>query len=124
MTPIGGEMESCRILKTQPFIVVEMVFASREGGEAVIDMFNDKTADGRMLKVYPKIGGTKASSAPRDAPTGPRAMANDQVVDGTMGFPEPDERLYSDRMVGRDSRNGFDNRRGREGQGYRGRGRR
>lgn len=43
MTPFGGEMESCRIVKAQPFIVVEMVFASREGGERVIETFNDKT---------------------------------------------------------------------------------
>lgn len=43
MTPFGGEMESCKIVKTQPFIVVEMVFASREGGERVIETFNEKT---------------------------------------------------------------------------------
>lgn len=43
MTPFGGEMESCKIIKTKPFIVVEMVFASREGGESVIETFNNKT---------------------------------------------------------------------------------
>lgn len=43
MTPVGGEMVSCEIVKTQPFIIVEMVFASREGGEKVIETFNNKT---------------------------------------------------------------------------------
>lgn len=43
MTPIGGEMESCTVVKTKPFMVVEMVFLSREGGERVIETFNDKT---------------------------------------------------------------------------------
>lgn len=43
MTPIGGEMESCRIIKTNPFIMAEMVFLSKEGGERVIETFNDKT---------------------------------------------------------------------------------
>ena len=43
MTPIGGEMVSCQIIKTTPFLIAEMVFASREGGEQVIDTFNDKT---------------------------------------------------------------------------------
>lgn len=43
MTPFGGEMESCRIVKTKPFIMVEMVFVSREGGERVIETFNEKT---------------------------------------------------------------------------------
>ena len=43
MTPIGGDMVSCSIVKTQPFVLAEMVFSSREGGERVIDTFNDKT---------------------------------------------------------------------------------
>lgn len=43
VTPIGGEMVSCKILKTCPFLMVEMVFVSREGGERVIETFNDKT---------------------------------------------------------------------------------
>ncbi|KND92810.1 hypothetical protein TOPH_02515 [Tolypocladium ophioglossoides CBS 100239] len=104
MTPIGGEMVSCKIVKTTPFLIAEMVFASREGGEQVIDTFNDKTAsptflvlslyaDGRLLKVYPKVGGYQPSTStnlpPANAPNGPRATRNttrDQVIDGSMGF--------------------------------------
>ena len=47
MTPIGGEMVSCKIVKTTPFLIAEMVFASREGGQLVIDTFNDKTVSPR-----------------------------------------------------------------------------
>ena len=43
MTPVGGEMVSCKVVKTQPFLIVEMVFVSREGGERVIQTFNEKT---------------------------------------------------------------------------------
>lgn len=43
MTPVGGEMTSCKIVKTKPFLIVEMVFVSREGGERVIETFNNKT---------------------------------------------------------------------------------
>ncbi len=43
MTPIGGEMVRCAVVKTQPFLMMEMVFASREGAERVIETFNDKT---------------------------------------------------------------------------------
>lgn len=43
MTPVGGDMLSCTLVKTQPFLLVEMTFASREGGERVIDTFNNKT---------------------------------------------------------------------------------
>lgn len=43
MTPIGGEMVSCKLIKSQPFVLMEMVFASREGGERVIETFNNQT---------------------------------------------------------------------------------
>jgi hypothetical protein len=43
MTPVGGEMVSCTILKTTPMVVAEMVFTSREGGEKVIETFNNQT---------------------------------------------------------------------------------
>ncbi|KPM46273.1 hypothetical protein AK830_g333 [Neonectria ditissima] len=140
MTPIGGEMISCKIIKEKPIIIVEMTFASREGGERVIETFNDKTADGRLIKIYPKIGGfqaTEKATPPSNAPSGPRGSRNGknipknngEVVDGSHGFPDlmdtsnvnsngsssrPD-RLYSDRLVG-----GSGNRRGRGNQRGRG----
>ncbi len=48
-------------------------------------------ADGRVLNVYPKVGG--ASAPPVSAPTGPRLdrERDDAVVDGTMGFDDPME---------------------------------
>ncbi|KAM5345526.1 hypothetical protein ACJ41O_011387 [Fusarium nematophilum] len=134
MTPVGGEMLSCRIVKTKPIMIVEMSFASREGGERVIETFNDKTADGRIIKVYPKIGISQATSnskAPINAPSGPRGSrgakgnTNDNIVDGSMGFPDlmdtstsngsssRTDQLYSDKLVG-------GNRRGRGGQRGRG----
>ncbi|PNY27221.1 Uncharacterized protein TCAP_02843 [Tolypocladium capitatum] len=137
MTPIGGEMLSCKIVKTTPFLIADMVFASREGGERVIDTFNDKTAspmllaDGRLLKVYPRVGGYQPSastnSPPANAPNGPRAARNttrDQVIDGSMGFSgdlmdadnnssrSSSRPLYSDKIVA-------GNRRGRRFQGER-----
>ncbi|KAG5756098.1 hypothetical protein H9Q72_001445 [Fusarium xylarioides] len=131
MTPIGGEILSCRIVKSNPFLLFELAFASREGGERVIETFNDKTADGRIIKVYPKLGApasntVTSSNAPRNAPSGPRGTrgkkpnANDNIVDGSMGFPDlmdkittngssRNNQLYSDKIVG-------GNRRGRGGQ--------
>lgn len=112
MTPVGGEMVSCEVVKTQPFMIIEMVFASREGGERVIETFNNKTvrprppsfthvskfivtnkqspfkADGRILKVYAKPGGYKPS---RDSASGRQSSSHrDQVVDGSLGFPDND----------------------------------
>ncbi|EWG46763.1 hypothetical protein FVEG_07108 [Fusarium verticillioides 7600] len=131
MTPIGGEILSCRIVKSNPFLLFELAFASREGGERVIETFNDKTADGRIIKVYPKLGAPSgntisSSNAPRNAPSGPRGTRgikpnpNDNIVDGSMGFPDlmdtattngssRNNQLYSDKIVG-------GNRRGRGGQ--------
>ncbi|KAG8668865.1 hypothetical protein FPOAC2_08168 [Fusarium poae] len=132
MTPIGGEIVSCRIVKSKPILIFEMAFASREGGERVIETFNDKTADGRIIKVYPKLGApTNISSPnpPRDAPSGPRGSrasrpTKDNFVDGSMGFPDlmqttatndssRSNQLYSDNLVG-------GNRRGRGGPRGRG----
>lgn len=123
MTPFGGDIESCRIVKTKPFIIVEMVFASREGGERVIETFNNKTADGRILKVYPKLSNGNNASGSVNNNQQKSTHAADQIVDGSMGFPDPNQRLYSDRMVNGDSQqqsaNGND-RRGRRNQRGRG----
>ena len=56
MTPIGGEMVSCNIIKTKPIMIVEMSFVSREGGERVIETFNDKTVSPQTNIVHPTAG--------------------------------------------------------------------
>ena len=43
MTPVGGEMLVCRVVKTRPIMSAEMVFGSREAGDRVIAAFNGKT---------------------------------------------------------------------------------
>lgn len=62
--------------------------------------------------MYPKIGG--------NVPTGPRAERKEQVVDGSMGFPETNQKggLYSDKMVNTRSRGGAQRggQRGRNGR--------
>ncbi|KAK1983851.1 hypothetical protein LZ30DRAFT_687375 [Colletotrichum cereale] len=112
MTPVGGEMLSCRIIKTSPLIVAEMVFATKEGGDAVIETFNNQTADGRIIKVYPKPGGYKETVAANGSRPANAWSTSSNVMDGTNGFPEQmsedDGGLYSDRIV-----SGSANRRGR-----------
>ncbi|KAH7313306.1 hypothetical protein B0I35DRAFT_434832 [Stachybotrys elegans] len=138
MTPIGGEMISVKFVKTSPIVLVEMVFASREGGEQVIDTFNNKTADGRIIRVWAKAGGSNAangstvSNPPANAPSGPRGASrpnkqstSDNVIDGSMGFSDAMETdvvsssntrpLYSDRMVAGGNRRGRGFQRGRGG---------
>ncbi|KAF9875623.1 hypothetical protein CkaCkLH20_07004 [Colletotrichum karsti] len=122
MTPVGGEMLSCRIIKTTPLLLAEMVFATKEGADAVISTFNNQTADGRVIKVYPKPGGYRdpTAQAPPSAPRSLRSTASN-VVDGSNGFPEPmaadnvgpSNGLYSDKMVGNGNGGGGGNRRGR-----------
>lgn len=43
MTPIGGLVMSCRLLKTSPIVIAEIVFESKEGADAVIARFNNQT---------------------------------------------------------------------------------
>ncbi|KAI1854794.1 hypothetical protein JX265_002433 [Neoarthrinium moseri] len=120
VTPIGGIVSSCRLIKTHPLVIAEVVFESKEGADRVIETFNNQTADGRLLHVYHKPGGYSP-------PTGPRAQrlqetrpgGNTVIVDGSNGFGEPMETadagfggggsgLYSDSLVA-----GGNNRRGR-----------
>ncbi|KAK0637298.1 hypothetical protein B0T17DRAFT_106016 [Bombardia bombarda] len=97
MTPIGGIITSCYVVKQHPIVIAEIVFESREGAESVISTFNNQTADGRVLSVYPKVGSSTVAppTAPRaqteaaaavQPPTGPRALREEVVIDGSMGF--------------------------------------
>jgi hypothetical protein len=43
MTPVGGIISSCRLMKTQPIIIAEIVFESKEGADNVITTFNNQT---------------------------------------------------------------------------------
>lgn len=42
MFPVGGEMQSCKILTAAPTVIAEMVFAEKENAEKVINTFNNK----------------------------------------------------------------------------------
>ncbi|KAK1779271.1 hypothetical protein QBC45DRAFT_138186 [Copromyces sp. CBS 386.78] len=101
MTPIGGLILSCRIMKHNPIVIAEIVFESKEGADDVIATFDKQTADGRVLSVYHKPSGPTypltSQLPPSRAPTGPRSHRSndhypeDDVVDGSMGFDEPME---------------------------------
>ena len=42
MMPVGGEMQSCKILTAAPTVMAEMIFADKENAELVINTFNNK----------------------------------------------------------------------------------
>ncbi|KJR82330.1 uncharacterized protein SPSK_03426 [Sporothrix schenckii 1099-18] len=134
MTPVGGLVSSCRILKTTPLVIAEIVFESREGAERVIETFNNQTADGRILHVYPKAVNHNVltphnNNTPTSTPAAlSRHKSSGQVVDGSLGFDDPMDtdgfaasrnnnnnninngnlsgRLYSDDLVGSRPPNG------------------
>ncbi|CAK7227861.1 hypothetical protein SBRCBS47491_006712 [Sporothrix bragantina] len=138
MTPVGGLVSSCRILKTTPLVIAEILFESREGAERVIETFNNRTADGRVLHVYPKAinGAVGGVLMPHNNNTPPAARAaaarqksqgsQGNVVDGSLGFDDPMDtdglsgRLYSDDLVGSRPPSGPSNN-GRRGRGRGGR---
>lgn len=43
LTPVGGYISSCRLVKTHPLIIAEITFESREGAEKVLQTFNNQT---------------------------------------------------------------------------------
>lgn len=42
VAPVGGDVQSCRIVSASPTVLAEMVFADREGAENVIATFNNQ----------------------------------------------------------------------------------
>lgn len=42
MEPIGGELQSCRIVANSPTVIAEMVFTAKSGAENVISTFNNQ----------------------------------------------------------------------------------
>ncbi|KAI1085862.1 hypothetical protein F5B20DRAFT_520089 [Whalleya microplaca] len=133
MTPVGGLISSCRLVKTRPIVIAEVVFESKEGADRVIQTFNNQTADGRTLHVYMKPGGV--FNAP--PPTGPRAERNNEtrignnvLVDGSMGFDEPMDTdspddgysngaFYSDNIIPQAQTGGVNGNSNRRGRGFR-----
>ncbi|KAL8285280.1 hypothetical protein RB600_009640 [Gaeumannomyces tritici] len=100
-TPYGGIVSRCRLLKTSPIIIAEIVFEDPNGAQRVIDQFNNQVADGRLLKVYHKAGPGPEVSAPSSA-------VNGNIIDGSHGFgvdePMADagpggSKLYSDSLI-------------------------
>jgi hypothetical protein len=43
MTPIGGIVSSCRLIKTSPIVIAEIVFESKDGADRVIETFDNQT---------------------------------------------------------------------------------
>ncbi|KAI1434918.1 hypothetical protein GGR50DRAFT_660097 [Xylaria sp. CBS 124048] len=111
LTPVGGIIISCRLVKVQPIVIAEIVFDSKEGAERVIDKFDKQNADGRLLSVFMKPGGY--TPPPKPARTNEtRLKDNSVLIDGSMGFGDPmdedeaDQGLYSDRLVSANRTNG------------------
>lgn len=127
LTPVGGLVTSCRLVKTHPIVIAEIVFESKEGADRVIERFDQQTADGRTLSVYMKPGGYTAP------PTGPRAQrtnetrlgGNSVLVDGSMGFndamdtADTNQGLYSDKLVSSNHPKGNNNPNYRRDRGFR-----
>ncbi|KXJ97210.1 hypothetical protein Micbo1qcDRAFT_191762 [Microdochium bolleyi] len=135
MTPVGGLITACRLIKTHPIVIAEIVFENRDGAERAIQTFNNQNADGRTLHVYPKPGALYHPT-PGAAPSAPRSSrSNGNLVDGSLGFDDPmdtslsyssrpgiqnagrannaSEGLYSDTLVRESQNNGGTSRRGR-----------
>jgi hypothetical protein len=55
MTPVGGLISSCRIVKTNPIVIAEIVFESKEGADKVIETFNERVVCILFLTLLPPI---------------------------------------------------------------------
>ncbi|KAK4639735.1 hypothetical protein QC761_710970 [Podospora bellae-mahoneyi] len=89
MTPVGGIITSCRILKQSPIVIAEIIFESKEGADNAIAMFDKQTADGRVLSVYHKVPNVPAPHTSSQNNRNNGYDEDDSVVDGRWGFEEP-----------------------------------
>ncbi|KAK0670630.1 hypothetical protein QBC41DRAFT_301355 [Cercophora samala] len=89
MTPVGGIITSCRLIKQTPIVIAEIIFESKEGADNVIAMFDKQTADGRLLSVYHKVPNVPAPRSNSQNNQNSGWDQDDSVVDGTWGFEEP-----------------------------------
>ncbi|RYR80418.1 hypothetical protein AA0119_g75 [Alternaria tenuissima] len=86
MSPIGGETLGCRLLSSNPTVMVELQFASRDGAENVIATFNNQKADGRLLYVYMKdVPASTHVAQPRAPPARLTQSMDDMDVDTNAG---------------------------------------
>ncbi|KXL46669.1 hypothetical protein M433DRAFT_316719 [Acidomyces richmondensis BFW] len=72
MQSVGGAMNYCRLVASTPTVIAEMSFVSQDGAERVIEMFNNKKADGQLLYVYYARQG-KGQQQPLPSPPQPPA---------------------------------------------------
>ncbi|KAK4250577.1 hypothetical protein C7999DRAFT_38417 [Corynascus novoguineensis] len=85
MTPVGGIITSCRLVKQHPIVIAEIVFESKEGADNVIATFNNQT-----------VGNTPSNLSTQ---TAARPLPeNDVVMDGSYGFDDPND---TDSRIGR-----------------------
>ena len=112
MAPHGGESLGCKMLTASPTVMVELIFATREGAENVIATFNNQKvcearrscctllisaqADGRTLYVYLKETTTSNTSNAithsRPPPARAAQTTDDMEVDGARGGSTQDGR--------------------------------
>ncbi|KAK0716497.1 hypothetical protein B0T21DRAFT_386796 [Apiosordaria backusii] len=89
MTPVGGIITSCRVLKQSPIVIAEVIFESKDGADNVIAIFDKQTADGRVLSVYHKVPNVPAPRSNSQSNRNSGWDQDDSVVDGSWGFDEP-----------------------------------
>ncbi|KAK4547797.1 hypothetical protein LTR36_000755 [Oleoguttula mirabilis] len=114
MQNIGGQMNYCKLVTSTPTVIAEMSFVDRTGAEKVIDMFNNKKADGRVLYVYfenstqPAANG-RSRRQPPPAEEEPLPAIVDTVGDTEMEIDEHAEAREAENRQ-REQRRGRDER--------------
>ncbi len=63
VTPLGGVATACRLVKTHPIVIAEIVFESKESADQVILTFNNQTVS-PLLNVIPPSNSLQQSNYP------------------------------------------------------------
>lgn len=57
VTPIGGLISSCRLVKSHPIVIAEIVFENKEGADRVIQTFHNQTVSFLSTRNRPTLRG-------------------------------------------------------------------
>lgn len=126
MGPVAGHIVGVHITSYTPYVNAQIACAEKWGAEAIVAQFNGQKADGRILSLEYRGGGSHyfaPTSGNRAAPSNYDALraeadrerrerkkvADAQIQDGANGFSDPKGRsrrsdgvsteLYSDKMM-------------------------
>lgn len=107
-------MLSCRLVKSSPTVVAEMVFSEKAIAEQVISIYHNQKADGRILRLEMKRSGPGSSVAPQQPPRAALNLSSNVAAPEIEQAPPGGDDVMEDVEIEMEVPATYDNGQGRE----------